>query len=150
MIRTREELDNRSVGREKAKAASKTAPPNMAEYLQQWEAFFDQYASYIDYWHRRNAGYHRAIAQIARYYIPQGSTVLEVGWGNGDLLAAVDPSKGLGVDISRQMISVAAEKYPHLEFHHTSAEHLEVGAPSVLRDTGQRSRQIHKRFKVGL
>jgi hypothetical protein len=41
----------------------------MDAYLADWEAFFDRYAAQVDYWHRRNAGYHQAIASVARFYI---------------------------------------------------------------------------------
>src|SRR5262245_47960834 len=75
-------------------------PPHVNEYIQQWEIFFDQYAPNVDGWHRRNAGYHRAIASLARFYVPAGSKVLEIGSGTGDLLDSLQPSDGLGIDIS--------------------------------------------------
>jgi ubiquinone/menaquinone biosynthesis C-methylase UbiE len=48
--------------------------------------------------------------------IPEGSTVLEIGSGNGDLLNAVKPSRGVGIDFSGKMVALARKKYPHLEF----------------------------------
>src|SRR3989442_5709771 len=99
-------------------------PASTDEYVQNWEVFFDQYAAQIDFWHRRNAGYHKAIASLARFYIPSDSRVLEIGSGNGDLLAALKPSYGLGIDISGEMVRLAASKYPHLEFRQMSAEQL--------------------------
>jgi hypothetical protein len=41
---------------------TESPPESMEDYLQSWEAFFDHYASQADYWDRRNAGYHNAIA----------------------------------------------------------------------------------------
>jgi SAM-dependent methyltransferase len=99
---------------------------NMDEYLQTWGAFFDRYAAQVDWWHRRNAGYHQAIASLARFYVPSDVRVLEIGSGNGDLLAALQPSYGLGIDISGQMVRLAAGKYPHLTFREMSAEQLEL------------------------
>src|SRR5215472_10531097 len=93
-----------------------TPPGSMDEYLQNWEAFFDHYAAQVDRWHRRNGSYHQAITSLARFYVPPGATVLEIGSGNGDLLAALKPSSGLGVDISGEMVRLAASKYPHLKF----------------------------------
>lgn len=101
-------------------------PVGMDEYLQDWEAFFDHYAAQVDRWHRRNAGYHSAIASLGRFYIPSGAKVLEIGSGNGDLLAGLQPSYGLGIDISGEMVRLAAKKYPHLKFRHMSAERLDL------------------------
>jgi 2-polyprenyl-3-methyl-5-hydroxy-6-metoxy-1,4-benzoquinol methylase len=104
----------------------KRPPVGMEEYLQDWKVFFDHYAAEVDHWHRRNAGYHQAIARLARFYVPSGARVLEVGSGNGDLLEALKPSYGLGIDISSAMVHLAAQKYPHLKFLHMSAERLDL------------------------
>ena len=71
---------------------TESPPGSLEEYLQHWEAFFDHYAAQVDRWHYRNAGYHTAIASLARFYVPADARVLEVGSGNGDLLAALQPS----------------------------------------------------------
>src|SRR5882724_5695483 len=94
---------------------TESPPGNMDDYLRSWEAFFDHYAAQVDHWHRRNAGYHKAIAALARFYVPADARVLELGSGNGDLLAALQPSSGLGIDISGEMVRLAAMKYPHLQ-----------------------------------
>jgi len=96
--------------------------------LQGWEAFFDHFASQIEHWRRRNAGYHKLIASLMQFYVPPGVRVLEIGSGNGDLLAAVRPSYGLGIDISGDMVRVAAAKYPHLAFRRMPAERLDLPA----------------------
>ena len=44
------------------------------------------------------------------------SKVLEIGCGNGHLLAALNPSYGLGIDISKGMIHEAKNKYKNLNF----------------------------------
>jgi ubiquinone/menaquinone biosynthesis C-methylase UbiE len=107
---------------------TESPPGNMDDYLRSWEAFFDHYASQIDHWHCRNAGYHTAIASLARFYTLSGARVIEVGSGNGDLLAALTPSDGLGIDISAEMVRLAARKYPHLKFQHMSGERLDLPA----------------------
>jgi SAM-dependent methyltransferase len=101
-------------------------PAGMEEYLQDWKVFFDNYAVEVDHWHRRNSGYHQAIARLAGFYVPSGARVLEVGSGNGDLLASLKPSYGLGIDISSEMVHLAAQKYPHLEFLQMPAERLDL------------------------
>lgn len=60
--------------------------------------------------------YHKRLIEIARWNIPQGSTVLEIGCGNGDMLAALAPSVGVGIDISAKMIETAKQRHPELTF----------------------------------
>jgi ubiquinone/menaquinone biosynthesis C-methylase UbiE len=92
------------------------------EYFESLERFFDEYSTRVDVQHRRHKGYHQSIAFLASFYIPANSRVLEVGSGNGDFLAALNPSYGAGVDISRKMVDLAAAKYPNLRFRHMAAE----------------------------
>jgi SAM-dependent methyltransferase len=80
----------------------------------------------VDYWRARNPGYHRAITSLARFYVPRGARVLEVGCGTGDLLAALEPSEGVGVDLSAAMVARASARHPHLAFHQMAAERLEL------------------------
>lgn len=60
--------------------------------------------------------YHELLRHYYRFMIPKGMRVLELGCGHGDLLAALEPSFGVGVDFSSEMIKVAAEKHPTLHF----------------------------------
>lgn len=102
-------------------------PTRMEEHLSGVEGFFDHYAASVVAWRARNAGYHRAIASLARFYIPPGARVLEIGSGSGDLLAATQPSRGVGVDISGEMVRLAASRHPDLVFRHMAAERLDLG-----------------------
>lgn len=84
--------------------------------------FFDAFTADDRRWRRRNATYHRLIEQIYRALVPPGRRVLEIGCGMGDLLAALRPSHGVGIDVSGAMIEQAKEHYPALEFEETSGE----------------------------
>ena len=68
-------------------------------------------------WRRRARFFHEEDNRYLRYLIPPGSTVLELGCGNGDTLAALAPKRGVGVDFSRGMIDAARARHPDLEFH---------------------------------
>ena len=99
---------------------------DVKDHLRGWQVFFDRYAQHVEQWQRRNAGYHRAVASYARFYIPAGARVLEIGAGTGDLLAALNPADGLGIDISGEMIRRAAAKHPGQRFRHAAVEELDV------------------------
>ncbi|MBM3834362.1 MAG: methyltransferase domain-containing protein, partial [Verrucomicrobia bacterium] len=60
--------------------------------------------------------YHRLLKSYFAFFIPPNSQVLEVGCGLGDLLAAVQPKSGLGIDFSPAMIDLARERHPQLQF----------------------------------
>ncbi len=60
--------------------------------------------------------YQRRIADVYRFLIPPKSTVIELGCGRGELLAAVDPETGVGIDFSDEMIVHAETKFPKLRF----------------------------------
>ncbi len=79
--------------------------------------YFESIAPKRDKWKRRNRFYQKTIEQQFSFIIPEGSTVLELGCSTGDLLNAVKPGKGIGVDFSSTAINIAKQKYPHLEFY---------------------------------
>jgi SAM-dependent methyltransferase len=75
----------------------------------------------IEYWNgytRRASSnyYHRRLTEIYRFLIQPGQRVLELGCGEGDLIASLNPSVGVGVDFSPEMIDRARKKHPGLEF----------------------------------
>lgn len=70
--------------------------------------------------------YFRRLVQVLKFVIPAGSRVLELGCGRGGLLAALEPSIGVGVDLSAGMLAVARREHPHLAFVHADAHQLPV------------------------
>lgn len=83
---------------------------------------YDRLASTRDMWYRRSHYYHDHVERTLRGLIPAGSTVLELGSGTGNLLAALQPSRGLGLDLSPEMVKVAKRNHPQLEFAVGDAE----------------------------
>lgn len=80
----------------------------------------------IDHWdriseHKRSAKrlsdhYYRLLKRYYQFAVPPGLKVLELGCGQGDLLASLDPTVGVGVDISGEMVGAARKKHPELHF----------------------------------
>src|SRR5881628_1383283 len=67
-------------------------------------------------WAQRAAFFHQEDLLYLKFLIPEGARVLELGCGAGDLLAALRPSFGVGVDFSEAMIAQARKAHPNLTF----------------------------------
>ncbi|GAB4538867.1 MAG: bifunctional class I SAM-dependent methyltransferase/glycosyltransferase family 2 protein [Anaerolineales bacterium] len=85
---------------------------------------WDGVAKKRDHWQGMGGSYHRRLREIYRFLIHPNQRVLEVGCGMGDLLAAVEPARGVGVDFSAEMVARAKQKYPQYEFHQLDAHDL--------------------------
>jgi SAM-dependent methyltransferase len=67
-------------------------------------------------------GYHRLIEAVHRSIVRPGASVLDVGSGNGDLLAAVEPGRGVGIDISEGMVDLARSRHAGVRFELAAGE----------------------------
>ncbi len=87
-------------------------------------AFYDQRAAF----RVRETGrcYQQLVRKQYAFWVPPGLRVLEVGCGLGDLLAAVKPARGLGVDFSPAMIALARTRHPEVEFQVADAAEYAV------------------------
>lgn len=63
-----------------------------------------------------NGAYRESDRKFMRFLVPPGKRVLELGCGQGELLAALEPSFGVGVDFAASTIVRARELHPDLEF----------------------------------
>jgi ubiquinone/menaquinone biosynthesis C-methylase UbiE len=70
--------------------------------------------------------YRTRLAQIYQFLIPPGMRVLEVGCGQGDLLASMRPSYGVGVDLSPMMIERAQRRHPELHYLQADAHSFDL------------------------
>jgi len=67
-------------------------------------------------WRRRNGYYYGWLDRIYKFVVRPNSRVLHIGCECGDLLAAVRPAYGVGVDGNESAISLAKKRFPHLNF----------------------------------
>jgi SAM-dependent methyltransferase len=86
--------------------------------------YFSSIADHWDKWKSRNSYYHKNLERLLQFLIEPQSSVLEVGSATGDLLNAVDPSPGIGIDYSKEMVALASIKYPNLQFLEMDAEQI--------------------------
>lgn len=82
----------------------------------------DRLAGSYDRWRRRNRYFYAEDARYMRFLVPRDSAVLELGCAAGDLLAALEPARGTGIDFSQRMLDLAAQKHPELELHYGDVE----------------------------
>ena len=71
---------------------------------------------------RRNGYFHRYLTRMVSYNVLPGSRVLDIGCAGGDMLAALKPAHGVGIDINPAAIAAAKEAHPELTFHEMAAE----------------------------
>ena len=78
---------------------------------------YNNLAACRDQYYAKNKYYYSLLHKEYAYFIPENKKVLEVGCSTGNLLNALNPSLGVGIDISEEMVKIAKKKYPHLKFH---------------------------------
>jgi SAM-dependent methyltransferase len=91
------------------------------------QRFYDQRAACRP--REMGRAYHALLHHYYAFIVPPGFRVLELGCGLGDLLAAVKPLHGVGVDFSPAMIALARQRHPRLEFHVAEASAFTYAQP---------------------
>jgi SAM-dependent methyltransferase len=103
-------------GRRRFPEERESPPEKPAEFTLHRREYWDTAAISLDREPRIRAYYRRRLIEIYRFLIPPGMRVLELGCGQGDLLAAVRPDQGVGIDLSPRMIERARRRHPQLRF----------------------------------
>jgi hypothetical protein len=65
---------------------------------------------------RKNTAYEQLLRLYYAFLVPPGMRVLQLGCGDGDLVASLKPARGLGIDTDPARIDEARKKHPHLDF----------------------------------
>lgn len=80
-----------------------------------------------DRWIKQNRYYYGRIKRMLRFIVEPGKRILEVRCQTGGLLASVEPSFGVGVEISQKLVEVARNNHPNLDFVCADPEDLDLG-----------------------
>jgi SAM-dependent methyltransferase len=94
-------------------ADSPRARPARAQVLRD---YYNQIAPSWDHWRARNRFYHDQVAELVAGGVVPGRRVLDIGAGTGDVLALVQPSDGLGLNVAERLTELARAKHPELRF----------------------------------
>ncbi len=80
--------------------------------IEHWNQTATQPLSY----NAMNRCYHRRLESVYRHLISGNQRILEIGCGRGDLLAALNPAVGIGVDFAPAQLQIARERHPACHF----------------------------------
>jgi SAM-dependent methyltransferase len=76
----------------------------------------DKYAQSRDNWIKKNKYFYNDDYSYMRFLVNKNKRILDLGCGTGELLKVLNPSFGVGVDFSKEMIDVAKSKHPEFTF----------------------------------
>ena len=82
--------------------------------------------------HRRNRAYYADLERLHQLLVAPGLRVLEIGCGLGDLLAQLQPSHGVGVELDAALAAAAQQRHPQLRIVAADAETI---SPASLGET---------------
>ena len=88
--------------------------------------YFERIAPVWDHWHEKNRYYHRKMIELFRGMVPPGGRVLELGCGTGDLLAALDPAVGVGLNVAGALTALARQKHPQFQFDTVDVDEAKI------------------------
>jgi SAM-dependent methyltransferase len=85
--------------------------------LEEVRRFYEDHHEGLERSRRRHRYYYDRLARVMRVRVPEGLRVLDLGCGSGHLLAALKPSRGVGVDISARAIAAARKDHAGENLH---------------------------------
>ena len=96
-------------------------------YTQERINHWDAVAQKMDAWKSWGRFYANRLRDVYRFQIPPGQDVLEIGCGQGDLLAALQAKNAVGIDFSAEMIARARITHPKIIFQQADAHTFDLG-----------------------
>ncbi len=77
---------------------------------------------------RRNQAYYQDLERLHQLLVAPGLRVLEIGCGLGDLLAQLQPSHGVGIELDAELAAAAQRRHPELRILTADAETITPAA----------------------
>jgi hypothetical protein len=99
-----------------AMAAGRFGPAALARRVREVREHYDGICERRPGYIARNAYYYNQLFRVLRFIIPPAKRVLQTGCLTPDFLNAVEPSFGVGIDLSLRQTELARQRFPHLTF----------------------------------
>jgi hypothetical protein len=84
------------------------------------------FAERRSFWIKANNYYYDRLKSLLRFIVEPGKRVLDLRCEIGHLLASVEPSYGVGVEIGGAMVAEASGRFPDLTFIEADPEYLDL------------------------
>src|ERR1700745_815854 len=97
-----------------------------AAYTEERRRYWEDYAATTSKWAGIRRYYQSRLAELYKLSVPPGMRILELGCGEGDLLARLGPAYGHVIALSSQLIGMAKSKYPGLHLESADAGDLQL------------------------
>jgi SAM-dependent methyltransferase len=85
--------------------------------LEEVRRFYEENHDGIEASRLRHRYYYDYLVRLFQARIPEGQRVLDLGCGSGDLLAALKPSLGVGIDVAASAVAAARRSHPDKGLH---------------------------------
>lgn len=85
---------------------------------------YNEISNNREHWINKNRYYYKQLINILKSNIEPNKKIIQIGCGIGQIIAALNPQSGIGIDISEGMISKAKEKFPQVRFMVNDVENL--------------------------
>jgi hypothetical protein len=88
--------------------------------------YFDALAPDIGYWRKKNRFYYDKLEELVVGAVPPSRAVLDIGAQTGEILAAIDPSDGIGLNLSQKLTERARKEHPGFRFETFDADAVQL------------------------
>jgi SAM-dependent methyltransferase len=85
--------------------------------LEEVRRFYEEHQQGLERSRRRHRYFYGYLTRILRVRVPEGMRVLDLGCGSGHLLAALKPSRGVGIDVAAPAIAAARRAHAGENLH---------------------------------
>jgi SAM-dependent methyltransferase len=111
---------------EEAQRVESWGPGALSEVREAKRNYQNAVAQRTGSWIKSNRYFYDRLKSLLRFIVAPGKRVLDVRCETGDLLASVEPSRGVGIETGDAMVARASEEHPELTFLQADPEYLDL------------------------
>jgi SAM-dependent methyltransferase len=101
--------------------------------LEEVRRFYEDNHEGLERSRRARRYFYAYITRVMQARVPPGQRVLDIGCGSGQLLAALKPARGVGIDLSARAVATARAAYPGSPLYFFEGDGAD---PALLREVG--------------